>query len=85
MAKKRSEVHHERLLGLSLESYTIGDWHPTQDGSGPAAAVALSLRVKSSGPLDGADMVLRLRTPQAVDTMIQALLRHKRSVWPESP
>lgn len=72
------------LLGLRLESYTIGDWCPSQDGSGPATAVALALRV-AGGQLDGADLVLRLKTPEAVDTMVQSLLRHKRSVWPDAP
>lgn len=71
------------LLGLRLESYTVGDWCPTQDGTGPATAVGLSLRV-AGGSLDGADLVLRLKTPEAVDTLIQSLLRHKRSVWPDA-
>ncbi|MBL9125908.1 MAG: hypothetical protein JNG90_19860 [Planctomycetaceae bacterium] len=68
------------LYGPNVESYGVGDWCPTPDGSGPATAVALTFRLES-----GVDMVFRLKTPESVDFLIQSLLRHKRSVWPESP
>lgn len=72
------------LHGLAIESYTVGSWCPTSDGTVPATAVALSLHVV--GQAEGtADLVMRLKTPAAVDTLIQALLRHKRDVWPEAP
>lgn len=69
-----------QLVGVTLESYTIGSWCSSNDGSGTPEAVVLSLQMKEfSG-----EIMLRLKTPSAVDTMIQALLRHKRDVWPES-
>lgn len=65
--------------GFTIESYEVGSWCPTSDGSGPASAVGLSLNVKGLPVL-----VMRLKTPGAVDRMIQSLLRHKRDVWPEA-
>lgn len=70
----------EELKGPDIESFTIGSWCPTPDGSGPATAVAISFRLKN-----GIDFVLRLKSPQMVDTAIQGLLRHKRDVWPDAP
>ncbi len=70
------------LTGLCINSYTVGDWCPTPDGTGPAEAVGLSLNL-TLGDLTF-DVVMRLKTPAAVDTMIQSLLRHKRSVWPNA-
>lgn len=72
------------LSGVAINSYTVGSWCPTPDGSGPAEAVALSLQVQWRRD-EEIDLVLRLKTPQAVDQMIQALLRHKRDVWPDAP
>lgn len=87
MAKRRLPPPSSRkvtLEGLRINSYTVGDWCPTPDGSGPAEAVALSLDINLKPDLR-CDLVLRLKSPEAVDTLIQSLLRHKRSVWPEAP
>jgi hypothetical protein len=46
--------------------------------TGPAEAVAVSIETNIG------DIVLRLKSPQAVDDMIKMLLRHKRDVWPEA-
>jgi hypothetical protein len=67
-----------------LLGYTVGDWCPTPDGSGPAKAVAVSIQIAMYPGGPPMDFVMRLKTPEAVDTMIQALLRHKRSVWPDA-
>lgn len=68
------------LLGLTLIGYTVGSWCPTQDGSGPPEAVALGLVV------DGfpGELVMRLKSPRAVDELIAALQRHKADVWPDA-
>lgn len=67
------------LMGPNIKSFTVGSWCPTPDGTGPATAVAIGIELTS-----GHDLVLRLKTPKAVDDMIQMLLRHKRDVWPEA-
>ncbi len=73
------------LHGPNVLAYTVGDWHPTPDATGPAAAVGLAMHVEWKKGEPPVDLVFRLNTPQAVDNLIQALLRHKRSVWPDSP
>lgn len=86
MAKNRLPPPDKRkvaLEGLRIHGYTVGDWCPTPDGTGPAEAVGLSLDVELRPGLR-CDMVMRLKTPQAVDSLIQSLLRHKRSVWPDA-
>lgn len=74
-----SESNPRPLIGLNLIDYTVGEWCPTPDGTGEPTAVAISLQVEGLG-----DVVLRLKSPQRVDELIQMLLRHKRGVWPES-
>lgn len=86
MAKRRLPPPSKRrvaLHGLRINHYTVGDWCPDQDAQEPPIAVGLSLNVTLPNGT-AADFVLRLKTPQAVDNMIQSLLRHKRSVWPDS-
>jgi len=66
------------LLGPNVKSFTVGSWCASADGTGPATAVAVSIETSIG------DIVLRLKSPAAVDDMIQMLLRHKRDVWPEA-
>lgn len=67
------------LVGPEIESFTVGSWCPTPDGSGKPEAVAISIMVKGLG-----DVVMRIKSPMEVDRIIQMLLRHKRDVWPEA-
>jgi subtilisin-like proprotein convertase family protein len=67
------------LAGVNISGFTVGSWVPNQFSMGKAVAVALAIHTDSHG-----DLVLRLKTPKAVDDMIQMLLRHKRDVWPEA-
>ena len=86
MAKRRlppPERNPRPFIGPRLLGYTVGEWCPTPDGTGPAEAVAVALQVRWDGK--DVDIVLRLRTPERVDELIQTLLRHKRGVWPEAP
>ena len=79
------EKGRSELRGSNLISWSVGDWCPTRDGSGPATCVALSLLVEWRRGEPPVDIVMRLKTPAAVDDMIQMLLRHKRSVWKDAP
>jgi hypothetical protein len=67
------------LVGPQIESFTVGSWCPTQDGTGPATAVAITLEVAGLG-----DLVMRIKSPMELDRIVQMLLRHKRDVWPEA-
>jgi len=66
------------LMGVNVRDFTVCSWHPTQDASGPATAVAIVIATQSHG-----DLVLRLKTPAAVDRFIAALQHHKTDVWPK--
>jgi hypothetical protein len=68
------------MFGRDLKSWSVGSWCPTPDGSGRPQAVALSIELET-----GEHLVMRFKTPAAVDETIQALLRHKRDVWPDAP
>ena len=58
--------------------YTVGSWCPTPDGSGPAVAVGLELKVD-----EDITLMVRFHSPAAVDELIEALLFHKNDVWPD--
>lgn len=70
----------QQLLGMQIESYHVGSWCPSPDGTGPAEAVAIGLKIKGLPH----ELILRLKSPERVDELIQLLLRHKRDVWPDS-
>lgn len=77
-----SDGPHGPLIGPDVESFTVGSWCPTPDGSGKPVAVAISLRVTIADiPMD---LVMRIKSPMEVDRIVQMLLRHKRDVWPDS-
>lgn len=67
------------LVGPQVESFTVGSWCRSSDGSDKAEAVAISIEVRGLG-----DIVMRIKSPEEVDRIVQMLLRHKRDVWPES-
>lgn len=67
------------LTGPNIESFTVGSWCPTPDGTGKPTAVAISIKIAGLG-----DIVMRIKSPQEVDRIVQMLLRHKRDVWPDS-
>jgi len=67
-AKMRVPPEKTPLLGPMVEGYLVGEWCPTQDGSGPAKAVAVVFNLQEAG-----DIVLKLHTKLAVDEMISAL------------
>jgi len=81
MTKRRLQpMEHigKSMIGPQIVGYTVGSWCESQDGSGKPIAVAVSIETQFG------DIVLRLKSPGAVDVMIQSLLRHKRDVWPEA-
>ena len=49
------------LVGPGVESFTVGSWCPTVDGSGTPTCVAISIRIQGLG-----DVVVRIKSPQEV-------------------
>lgn len=70
------------LMGPQIESFTVGSWCDSPDGSGRPVAVAISARTNLASV--AVDIVIRLKSPMEVDRTIQMLLRHKRDVWPDA-
>lgn len=70
----------KQCIGLQIEGYHVGSWCPTSDGSGPPEAVVIGLKLRDFEH----ELLLRLKSPERVDELIQLLLRHKRDVWPNS-
>jgi hypothetical protein len=66
------------LLGPTVESFSVGAWCPTPDGSGKPTAVAFTLSVSGLG-----DLVMRLKSPERVDEIVRLLLQYKQEVWPK--
>lgn len=66
------------LNGPALEGFTVGAWCPTPDGTGKPTAVAITIQVKGFG-----DLVMRLKSPERVDEMVDLLLQYKEEVWPQ--
>jgi len=73
------ESNPSLLMGPNIESFTVGSWCPTPDGTGKPEAVAISIKASGLG-----DIVMRIKSPMELDRIVQMLLRHKRDVWPES-
>lgn len=69
----------QTLVGPDIKQFIVCSLCPSLDASGEPTAVGLVIQTESVG-----DLVLRLKTPRAVDELIQVLLRHKRDVWPEA-
>jgi hypothetical protein len=83
MAKRRlppMQSARGPMSGRDVDHLAVGSWTPTPDGSGKPVYVALSIELAT-----GESLVCRLKTPALVDDLIQALLRHKRDVWPDAP
>jgi hypothetical protein len=62
---------------VGIEGYTVAEWHPTPDGSGPPTALCIIL------DLGSVQAVWRFKSSNAVDTLIAALERHRDNVWPD--
>jgi len=66
------------IVGPLVDGFHVASWCPTPDSN--PEAVAVLFEITGLG-----EICLRLKSPSAVDAMIQALLRHKRDVWPDAP
>lgn len=65
---------------IPCEGYNVVEWHPTQDGTGPATAICLVLPFKVGGV--EANIMMRLKSRRAADELIGILEKHRNSVWP---
>ena len=62
-----------------VESYNVGSWCPTPDGSGKPTMVHLTIELPGIGMA-----LIRFKTAGELRRFIGALSRHMFDVWPES-
>ena len=69
------------IVGNEVRQVCVGAWTPTPDGSGKPTAVGLSFVVAG---VPG-DLLVRIKSRDAVDRMISQLARYRDEVWPAIP
>ena len=81
---------------LPLEGYTVSQWHPLPDGKGRPEAIVLQLATtvewlakttyalinKNPNPKMRVDMVLRIKSREEANRLINILTTHADEVWP---
>ncbi len=65
---------------LICAGYSVNEWHPLPNGEGPATEVHVMLHL--GGDLDGAHIVMRIKSRLECNRLIQILERHRDGVWP---
>ena len=78
------EVTHEKdmvAVVLPVQGYSVNEWCPTPDGTGPAEQVHVLFELPAPIP----PMVVRFKSAGALDRFIAILARHRLSVWPKEP
>ena len=69
-------VQFNEVLAIS-----VNEWHPQPDGGGKPEQLHLVLEVAGlPHPL-----VVRFKSPRPVDSLIVALMTHRKGVWPVNP
>lgn len=63
---------------VPTEGLHVGSWCPTPTPTVPPTQVHLSIPMGDQGT-----MVLRFKSPKTLDTLIEALRKHRLDVWPE--
>lgn len=70
-----------------FEGYTVAQWCPTPDGSGPPTAVVLQLDVANVhfvvNGRRAAAVGLRLKSRHAINVLLEILERHRDAVFPQ--
>ena len=74
----RVPVNTAGVRYFELEEYGVHSWGELPDGKGPATQVHLVLSVKGAN----APLVMRFKSPAALDLFIASLSRHRFDVWP---
>ena len=62
---------------IPVKEYMVASWCQMPEGKGQPTQVHLVLKTSAELPI-----VLRLKSKDAVDILIEALERHRNDVWP---
>lgn len=85
---KRRESRRVRSIGeyqipiVEAGGYTIAQWSPDEDHRGGPTQIHVMLDMSFAGPK--AHLALRLKSREAVTTLIDVLTQHRDEVWPVS-
>jgi hypothetical protein len=66
---------------LPVRGYSVCEWTPEKDGKGKVEQVHLVLHL--AGSLDGAEVIMRIKSRLEINRLIQVLERHRDGVWPQ--
>ncbi len=73
-----TDMEDRRVIAAPGDGYDVYSWSPGKAGEGvPSTEVHVVLPV--AGDLS---VVLKLRSPRALDELVGALLQHRKDVWP---
>ena len=64
-----------------INEYAVDSWGPVPPGQGPPTEVHMVV----TAPAFPLKALLRLRSPDELDTLIAALEHHRALVWPHEP
>lgn len=65
---------------LVCDGYGVFEWTPEPDGKGKPEMICLVLELGAD--LDGAQIVLRIKSRPEANRLIEILQRHRDGVWP---
>jgi len=66
------------------DHYSVCEWTPERDGNGTPEQVHLLVPVTLGAPGEPDlkfEVVMRLKSPRALDELVAVLLRHRQGVW----
>ncbi len=77
------EVTHEKDMPVIIPvvGYSVYEWCPTPDGTGPAEQVHVHIELPEGVP----PLAIRFKTAGELDRFIAVLARHRLGVWPKEP
>lgn len=79
----QSPVNLQGVEFYPVESVEIVEWHDLPEGEGAPTAVLMILRIGEDP--DTPPLIARLKSRQACDELIVALITHSKGVWPDDP
>ncbi|MFI5299222.1 MAG: hypothetical protein ACHREM_14085 [Polyangiales bacterium] len=73
-----TDLEGRRIIAAPGDGYDVYSWSPGAAGAGvKSTQVHLVLPV-----VDDVSVVLKLKSPRALDELVAALLQHRKDVWP---
>lgn len=65
---------------IPVAGYSVAEWYRLPNGQGKPEAVCVRLMLADA--LDGAEVVMRIKSREEFNRLIEVLERHRDNVWP---